>query len=137
MNPPIKMPKPKLEVADILRLHIAEYRNAYPLAPEQHRIVSHLLHCRTPTPDGQIAAFINRCGLEGDLRPFSCKKPSHTKLDTSVPFRLTVGDTRAEHPRPPQSSGPQHPVPSLPLTHKAKSPYTRTHLKQVLIAQSA
>jgi len=71
--------------------------------------------------------------MEGDLRPFSCKKPSHTKLDTSVPFRLTVDDTRAEHPRPPQSSGPQHAVPSLPLTHKAKSPYTPTHLKQVLI----
>ena len=33
MSPPIKWPKPKLEVADILRLHIAEYRNAYPLAP--------------------------------------------------------------------------------------------------------
>jgi len=49
-----------------------------------------------------------RCGLEGDLRPFSCKKPSHTKLDTSVPFRLTEDDTSAEHPRPPQSSGPQH-----------------------------
>jgi hypothetical protein len=27
--------------------------------------------------------------------------------------------------RPPQSSGPQHDVPSLPLTHKAKSPIFR------------
>jgi len=33
MSPPIKRPKPKLEVADIFRLHIAEYRQCYPLAP--------------------------------------------------------------------------------------------------------
>jgi hypothetical protein len=46
MSPLIKMPKPHLEVADILRQHIAEYRNQYPLGPDQYRIASHLLHCR-------------------------------------------------------------------------------------------
>jgi len=46
-----------------------------------------------------------------------------------------VDDTRAEHPRPPQSSGPQHAVPSLPLTHKGGIPYTPAHLKQVLITE--
>ncbi len=30
---------------------------------------------------------------------------------------------RPEHPRPRESSGPHHDVPSLPLTHKARIPY--------------
>jgi len=80
MNPPIKMPKPHLEVADILRLHIAEYRNAYPLAPDQHRIVSHLLHCRTPTLGGHIERCTH-CGAERILyhscRNRHCPKCQH------------------------------------------------------------
>ena len=63
MSPPIKIPKPHLEVADILRHHIAEYRNTYPLAPDQHRIVSHLLHCRTPALGGHIERCTH-CGAE-------------------------------------------------------------------------
>jgi len=80
MSPPIKMPKPHLEVADILRLHIAEYRNAYPLAPDQHRIVSHLLHCRTPTLGGHIERCTH-CGAERILyhscRNRHCPKCQH------------------------------------------------------------
>lgn len=80
MSPPIKMTKPKLEVADILRLHIAEYRNAYPLAPDQHRIVSHLLHCRTPTLGGHIERCTH-CGAERILyhscRNRHCPKCQH------------------------------------------------------------
>jgi Putative transposase/Transposase zinc-binding domain len=63
MSPLIEMPKPKLEVADILRHHIAEYRNAYPLGPDQHRVVSHLLHCRTPTLGGHMERCTH-CGAE-------------------------------------------------------------------------
>jgi hypothetical protein len=59
----IKLPKPKLEVADILRQHLAEYRNLYPLGSDQHRIVSHLLHCRTPSLGGHIERC-NHCGAE-------------------------------------------------------------------------
>jgi hypothetical protein len=59
----IKLPKPKLEVADILRHHIAEYRNAYPLAPDQSRIVFHLLHCRTANLGGHIERC-SHCGAE-------------------------------------------------------------------------
>jgi hypothetical protein len=80
MSPLIKMPKSKLEVADILRLHIAEYRNAYPLAPDQYRIVSHLLHCRTPILGGHIERC-SHCGAERVLyhscRNRHCPKGQH------------------------------------------------------------
>ena len=80
MSPPIKWPKPKLEVADILRHHIAEYRSAYPLAPDQHRIVSRLLHCRTPTLGGHIERCTH-CGVERILyhscRNRHCPKCQH------------------------------------------------------------
>ena len=80
MSPPIKRPKPKLEVADILRLHIAEYRNTYPLAPDQHRIISHLLHCRTPTLGGHIERC-TYCGAQRILyhscRNRHCPKCQH------------------------------------------------------------
>ena len=61
----IKAQKPKLEVADILQKHIAEYRNSYPLGPDQHRIVSHLLNCRTPKLGGHVERC-NHCGAELD-----------------------------------------------------------------------
>jgi len=80
MSPPIKRPKPHLEVADILRLHIAEYRQCYPLAPDQHRIVSHLLHCRTPALGGHIERCTH-CGAERILyhscRNRHCPKCQH------------------------------------------------------------
>jgi Putative transposase/Transposase zinc-binding domain len=80
MSPPIKWPKPHLEVADILRLHIAEYRNTYPLAPDQYRIVSHLLHCRTPTLGGHIERCTH-CGAQRILyhscRNRHCPKCQH------------------------------------------------------------
>jgi hypothetical protein len=63
MSPLIKMPKPHFEVADILRQHIAEYRNQYPLGPDQYRIVSHLLHCRTANLGGHIERCTH-CGAE-------------------------------------------------------------------------
>ena len=80
MSPPIRMPKPHLEVADILRLHIAEYRKAYPLAPDQYRIISHLLHCRTSTLGGHIERCTH-CGAERILyhscRNRHCPKCQH------------------------------------------------------------
>jgi hypothetical protein len=63
MSQLIKSQKPKLELADILRNHIAEYRNAYPLGPDQHRIVSHLLNCRTIKLGGHMDRC-NHCGAE-------------------------------------------------------------------------
>ena len=54
----------KLQVADILRNHIADYQNAYPLWPEHKKIVSELLNCRTAYLGGKI----ERCDHCGTLR---------------------------------------------------------------------
>ncbi len=59
----IKAQKPRLELADILQKHIREYRNVYPLGPDQHRIVSHLLNCRTPKLGGHLQRCTH-CGAE-------------------------------------------------------------------------
>ena len=60
----IKLKKPKLEVADILRLHIADYQKSYPLWPEHKKIVSNLTQCRTPS----LGGFIDRCNHCGAQR---------------------------------------------------------------------
>ena len=59
----IKTQKPKRELADILRKHISDYRDAYPLWPDQHRIVSHLINCRTSKLGGHIERC-DQCGAE-------------------------------------------------------------------------
>jgi hypothetical protein len=59
----IKLPKPRLEIADILRQHMGDYRNAYPLWPHQYKIVSDLLNCRTASLGGHIERC-NHCGAE-------------------------------------------------------------------------
>jgi len=40
-------PRPRLEVADILRAHGAEYRARHPVSPEQAAVMRHLVACRT------------------------------------------------------------------------------------------
>jgi hypothetical protein len=59
----IKLPKPKREVADIFRQHIDHYRQSYPLRPDQYKIVSALLNCRTAHLGGHVEKC-NRCGAE-------------------------------------------------------------------------
>jgi len=56
--------KPQLQVADILRNHIADYQKAYPLCSEHKKIVSDLLNCRTPHLGGRV----ERCDNCGALR---------------------------------------------------------------------
>jgi hypothetical protein len=56
--------QPQLQVADILRNHIADYQKAYPLWPEHKKIVSELLNCRTAKLGGKI----ERCDHCGTLR---------------------------------------------------------------------
>ena len=60
----IKPQKLRLEVADIFRKHIKDYQNTYHLYPAQHRIVSHLLNCRTP----QLGGHLDRCNHCGAQR---------------------------------------------------------------------
>jgi len=50
----IQPKEPQLQVADILRNHIADYQKAYPLWPEHKKIVSDLLNCRTAHLGGKI-----------------------------------------------------------------------------------
>lgn len=59
----IKPQKPKIEVADILRKHLRDYQNQYPLYPEQRQILSHLLNCRTAKLGGNLHRC-NHCGAE-------------------------------------------------------------------------
>ena len=56
--------EPQLQVAEILRNHIADYQKQYPLWPEHKKIVSDLLNCRTAKLGGKI----ERCDHCGTLR---------------------------------------------------------------------
>jgi hypothetical protein len=60
----IKPEKNRLEVADILRKHIGDYQNQYPLWPEHKKIVSDLLNCRT----SHLGGHIDRCDNCGAVR---------------------------------------------------------------------
>ena len=71
MTKTIKPQKPKLEVADIFRKHIRDYQNAHTLWPDQSRVVSHLLNCRTPNMGGHIDRC-DHCGAER-IRYHSCR----------------------------------------------------------------
>ena len=58
----IKPEENRLEVADILRKHIADYQDQYPLWPEHRKIVFDLLNCRTAHLGGHIDRC-NNCGM--------------------------------------------------------------------------
>ena len=59
----IKHPKHKLEVADIFRQHIHEYRQSYPLLLGHKKIVSSLVNCRTAYLGGHIEQC-DTCGTK-------------------------------------------------------------------------
>ncbi len=54
--------KNRREVADILKKHIGDYQNHYPLWPEHRKIVTDLLNCRTARMGGHIDRC-DRCGM--------------------------------------------------------------------------
>ena len=56
--------KDRLEIADILRKHIADYQDQYPLYSEHRKIVYDLLNCRTP----YLGGHIDRCSHCGAMR---------------------------------------------------------------------
>jgi hypothetical protein len=60
----IKPEDSRLEVADILRKHIADYKDQYPLWPEHRKIVSDLLNCRS----AHLGGHIDRCSNCGMMR---------------------------------------------------------------------
>ena len=59
----IKAKEPRLQVADILRNHTADYQKAYPLWPDHKKIVSALLNCRTEKLGGRIERCDNCAAL--------------------------------------------------------------------------
>lgn len=52
-----------IEVADILRAHIRDYQEKYPLLPDQYQIVYDLLNCRTAYLGGHVEQC-DHCGNE-------------------------------------------------------------------------
>jgi hypothetical protein len=63
--PPIILPEvDRLTVAHILKKHIADYQNHYPLWHEHRKIVYDLLNCRTP----YLGGHIDRCDHCGAMR---------------------------------------------------------------------
>jgi hypothetical protein len=68
------------EVADILREHIAQYQETYPLLPEQYKIVHNLLSCRTAVLGGHVERC-DHCGTErisyNSCRNRHCPKCQH------------------------------------------------------------
>ena len=71
MNPILKTKNRPLELADILRQHITDYKNSYPLPTLQRRIVADLLTCRTAYLDGHLQRCTH-CGKER-IRYHSCR----------------------------------------------------------------
>ena len=63
MSLPIKAQKGKPELADILRKHLSDFLEAYPMGPEQYKIVFNLLNCRTDNLGGHLDRC-DHCGAE-------------------------------------------------------------------------
>jgi len=60
----IKPKRNRLEIADILRKHIGDYQDQYPLWSEHRKIVFDLLNCRT----AHLGGHIDRCSHCGTMR---------------------------------------------------------------------
>ena len=91
---PIIAPKEnRLEVADILKEHIADYRDQYPLWPEHRKIVYDLLNCRT----ARLGGHIDRCDTCGAVRItyHSCRN-RHCPKCQHMPRERWLGKRRDE-----------------------------------------
>ncbi len=54
--------RPRLEVADILRAHGQAYRARHPVSPEQAKVMTNLIQCRTAALGGHVDSC-NGCGF--------------------------------------------------------------------------
>ena len=71
MSQNIRVKRQRLEVADVLHKHIADYQKSYPLWAQQRKIVSDIVNCRTAYLGGHIEQC-NRCGVYR-IRYHSCR----------------------------------------------------------------
>ena len=85
--------KPSLEVADILREHIVDYQQVYPLCSEHYKIVYDLLNCRTAYLGGHIQQC-DHCGAERIMYN-SCRN-RHCPTCQNVPRERWLESRRAE-----------------------------------------
>jgi len=93
MSQLIKPQKPTLELADILREHIRDYQKAYPMSPEQYRIVFNLLNCRTAKLGGHLDRC-DHCGAERILY-HSCRN-RHCPKCQQIPRERWLEKRKAE-----------------------------------------
>lgn len=89
----IKLPTTPLQVADIIRMHLADYRHSYTLFPEQQKIVSHLTSCRTEKLGGRIERCDN-CALVRIL--FHSCRDRHCPTCQQVPRERWCQDRKRE-----------------------------------------
>lgn len=81
------------EMADILRTHIAEYQETYPLYPDQYKIVFDLLNCRT----AYLGGHIDRCGECGVERiSYNSCRNRHCPKCQNLPREKWLEDRRAD-----------------------------------------
>src|SRR5438132_11758434 len=61
--PPASLPRPKLEVADILHLHASHYAKDHPLSLVQRKVIHAIVSCRTAVLGGHLEEC-DRCGYQ-------------------------------------------------------------------------
>jgi hypothetical protein len=89
----IAQAKRPIEVADILREHIKDYQEKYPLQSLQYRIVSDLLNCRTAYLGGHIEKC-DHCGTER-ITYNSCRN-RHCPKCQNIPRERWLNARKAE-----------------------------------------
>lgn len=60
----IALPRPAIEVADILRVYGEEYRHSHPLSPLQRRVMRDIEICRTASLGGHVDVCEHGCGYQ-------------------------------------------------------------------------
>jgi len=85
--------KKSIEIADILKAHIADYQAQYRLYPDQYKIVYDLLNCRTAYLGGHIDRCME-CGNEQVLYN-SCRN-RHCPKCQNLPREKWMEDRRAD-----------------------------------------
>ena len=93
MTPTLSLTNRRLELADILRQHIADYQKRYPLPALQRRIVADLLNCRTATLGGHLQRCPH-CGHQR-IQYHSCRNRHSAPPASTCP---ASAGWRHEHP---------------------------------------